>query len=69
MSSRFDGTLCERCRQPLEFRQPPGVTVSKGEQVDVWHGLPWCSYWANPITRNACIPKAILDECETEAAS
>lgn len=66
MPSRFDGTKCERCRELLLFTEPPGLTVSLGEQVDVHHAQPWCETWADPLTRESCIPKEILDECQRE---
>jgi hypothetical protein len=64
MKSRFDGTRCESCRELLTFHQPPGLTVSTGEQVDVMHATPWCERWRNPLTRESCVPRAILDECQ-----
>lgn len=69
MKSRFDGTRCEHCRALLNFIQPTGVTVSTGELVDVMHAPPWCEAWRNPLSRERCIPRAILDECERPAAS
>lgn len=65
--SRFDGARCEYCHEPLTFERPPGLTVASGEQVDVMHAAPWCSAWQNPIMRERCIPRAILDECQKEA--
>lgn len=69
MKSRFDGSRCEHCKRELKFQQPVGVTVSTGEQVDVFHSLPWCEAWRNPLSRERCIPRAILDECERPRAS
>lgn len=65
--SRFDGTRCEFCRGLLEFHQPPDVTVSSGEPVDVMHSLPWCERWRNPLRRERCIPVEVLRECQKES--
>ena len=67
--SRFDGTRCEFCKASLEFHSPPGLTVSSGEQVDVMHPAPWCEWWRNPLRRERCIPKEILEECQREGGS
>lgn len=73
--SRFDGTRCEHCRGELLFSKPPvsgrppGLTVTRGEEVDVAHLPPWCERWRNPMTRMSCVPKAILDACEREEPS
>jgi hypothetical protein len=67
--TRFDGARCEHCKALLEFKQPPGVTISSGEQVDVFHPAPWCRHWQHPLRRESCIPRAILDECQKEGSS
>lgn len=63
--NRFSGTRCEVCRALLTFHKPT-VSISGGEQVDVRHEEPWCARWRNPESRELCIPRAILDECQKE---
>ena len=66
--SRFDGTKCEYCSELLEFHQPPGADHSNGEVVDIMHAVPWCAAWRNPLTRERCVPKTILQECHHSGA-